>query len=232
MVRRDFDKSRYIIVGIITFLIFGLGITLGIIVTSAKVSSSESLRKMQEIDFKELQLQYLFMSTLEKSGSGCNVLRIALDKSVNDLAKSLKTLSSYKEKSMPTSDNEIRMIERNYLLDNLKYWLFAQESKKTCNLDIVSILYFYSEKNCPACSDQGVILTYYKQLLQDKLLVFPINADLEETDPIITILRSRYNITEYSSLVIEDETHSGVIQKDELEQLICQRYKNKSTCYT
>ncbi|MEK6886487.1 MAG: hypothetical protein AABW88_01515 [Nanoarchaeota archaeon] len=230
MVTRNFDKNKYVVVGIITFLIFSLGLSLGIIVSNARISATEEMSKLQELDFKELQFQYLFMSTLEKTNANCNVLRIALDKSVSDLSKSLKQFSSYKEKSTSGDSAEVQMVTRNYLLDNLNYWMFAKESKKTCKMDIVNILYFHSENNCPRCSDQGVILTYYKQLLEDKLLIFPINVDLEETDQIIKILRSRYNVTEYPSIVIEDQTYKGVIQKDELESLICSNYRNNTFC--
>lgn len=232
MVDRDFDKRRYVIVGVITLLVFGLGLAFGVIFDNARMDAADRQGKTQEADFKSIQFQYLYLSTLEKTNASCDVLRITLEKSVNDLAKSLNTLSNYKEKTTPTNVKEIDLIERNYLVDNLKYWLFAQETKKTCNLDILSILYFYSDDSCPICPDQGVILSFYKQLLQDKLLVFPINVDLEDTDAIITILKTKYNITELPSLVIEDKTYKGVVQKDDLEPLICNSYKDKQTCYS
>ncbi len=231
MVKREFDKSRYVVVGIITFLVFLLGLTLGIVIDNARVSSVERLSKTQEVDFKAIQFQYLYMSTLEKTNVSCDVLRIALEKSVGDLAKSLQKVSSYKDKTTPVNTKEMELIERNYLQDNLKYWLFAQETKNACDLDFVTILYFYSDDHCSICPDQGVILTYYKELLQDTLLVFPINVDLEGSDAIIAILKTRYNVTTLPTLVIEDKTYPGVVQKDELEPLICQGYKDNTTCY-
>ena len=90
---------------------------------------------------------------------------------------------------------------------------------------MVSVLYFYSLKDCTVCPDQGVILTYFKKIFDERLLVFPINVDLEKEEPFIKIMRSRYNITSYPSIVIQEKKHEGVVQKTDLSRLICGAFK-------
>ena len=116
-------------------------------------------------------------------------------------------------------------------MDNLNYWLFAKKTKEKCDLDVVNILYFYSEKNCQTCPDQGVILTYFKKTFGDKLLVFPIDVDYELNEPVITILKKQYDVTMYPTTIIEDQKYEGIIHNEELKKIICDSFKyEKEIC--
>ena len=113
----------------------------------------------------------------------------------------------------------------------MKYWLFAQKAKKTCNSEFTTILYFYSD-NCPTCPDQGVILSYFKRKLENKLLVFPININLEEQEYIIRILKSQNNVTnnKLPVIVIGNKTYQGVVSKKELGKILCELFENSEIC--
>ena len=117
------------------------------------------------------------------------------------------------------------------MLDNIKYWLFAKQSKKQCAIDLVPVLYFYSEEHCPNCGDQGVLLTYYKKLYGERLLIFPINSDLEQDESMITVLKSRYNVTQYPTIIVGEEKFQGVTDKTVLGKMICDNFVNKDNCY-
>jgi len=157
------------------------------------------------------------------------VLQAALEKSIVDLGASLDKIQSYKKQSQ-INQQDYDLIERSYLIDNLKYWLLASETKKQCGEDYVTILYFFSEKNCPSCPDQGVILTYYKKMYEEKLLVFPINLDMESEEASLGILKNIYNITKLPSITVEDKKYEGVVSKDDLGKIICSNFKNQSLC--
>src|SRR3989344_1442058 len=185
---RTISTDKYIIAGIITALIFGLGLTLGLILEDARYGLVQQVNQDQEVRYQSLQLQYLFLSTFQNDNS-CPILAATLQETIADLSASLNDVISFEEKK--TYDDAQKLsVERRYLLDNLRYWLLAKESKKKFNLDIVSVVYFY-RKDCPACAGQGTILTYYKNLLGDRLLVFPINIDLIEHEPMVKIIQSR-----------------------------------------
>ena len=159
-IKRKISKGKYIFALILTLIIFVLGLALGMLFDNLRVNWAEGENKKQEVDYLSLQFQYLYLTTLKDKNASCSVLHSAMEESIMDLSKSLDTFIKYKEE---TKINKERygQIGRNYILDNLKYWLFAKKTKEECDLDVVNILYFYSENNCPTCPNQGVILTYF-----------------------------------------------------------------------
>jgi len=176
-----------------------------------------------------LQFQYLYLSSLTETNESCLVLHTALDDSVRQLSRSLDEYQAYR-KDTTINVGDYLVIGRRYLIDNLRYWFLAQESKDKCAIDLVNILYFYSAKDCSDCPDQGTILTYFKKLYGEKVLVFPIDVDLELSESLITILKVRYDITTYPSLVVSDEKYEGMLSKDELGEIICDSFIDKSQC--
>jgi len=225
--RKKISTEKYILAAIFTALIFGLGLTLGFIFNNERVKWMQDVKNQQDIDYSSLQLQYLYLTGLKESGESCAVLQNALETSVSDLAYSLERFQEYKKGDTGIND-QLKSIERRYILDNFKYWLFAKKAKDDCeNIDLVNILYFYSENGCSICPSQGVVLTYYKKKFGENVLVFPINVDLEKNERMITIIKSRYNITSYPSIVVGDETYKGIMDKDELGKIICGSFKKE-----
>jgi len=227
VVKRKISRGKYILAGVLTILIFSLGITLGVIVDNYRVQYIEDVSRQQEAEYKSLQFQYLYLTSLEQAGESCPVLSATLEKTVTDLSSSLNKFLEY-EKETKLNEKDYEFAARSYLLDNLRYWLFAQKSKEKCGLDIVNILYFYSE-GCTICPNQGIILSYYKKIFGEKLLIFPINVDLDN-EPMIDILIKNFDITTYPTLIIEGEKYEGVMRKDPLGELICSSLENANEC--
>jgi hypothetical protein len=230
-IKRDFNKLRVIIAFIITFLVFTLGLTLGLLLDSQRVQWSERESKQQKADYDSLQWQYLFLTSSENKEETCILLKAAFDKSVTDLGESLDKIQSYRQQSQ-INNQEYLLIERAYTIDNLRYWLLARQYKQECGGEYAIVLYFFSEKNCPICPDQGVILTHFKKIYEEKLLVFPINTDLQDQESSVKILESRYNITELPSIVVANKKYSGVVNMEDLSTIICDNFEDKSICVT
>jgi len=229
VVKRKISKEKYFLAAILTFLVFSLGLSLGFILDIMRVNWAEQLNNEREADYNSLQFQYLYLSTLEEVNESCLVLNTALRKSIEDLVESLNQFLDF-QKQTRLNKREYEIAGRKYLLDNLRYWLFAKQSKETCKMNIVNVLYFYSTKECTECPKVGTLLTYFKKKLGDNLLIFPIDVDLAQNDVVIDILESRYNVEFYPTLIIEDEKHEGVIPKEELGNLICEAFENKEIC--
>lgn len=221
-VKRKVSKGRYFVAGIITFLIFFLGITLGMIMDNERLNYLESKNDVQKINYDSLQLQYLYLSYIPEDDGTCPILQVALEDSIAELSESLEDIERYQQDTT-INKNEYSLIERKYLLDNLRYWMFSRKLIDVCHEDTVNVLYFFSLEDCEICSNQGTILSYFKTKLEDQLLVFPVNVDLEENEKFIKILRLRYNVTELPSLVVNDKKYSGVISKNELSKIICEQ---------
>jgi len=228
MVERKISKHKYLLAGVITLLIFLLGMSLGLVWDSKRVQWAEKENKQRDLDYQSLQFQYLYLSTLQKQGQNetCSVLYTTLEQSVKDLGQTLDALIAYqKESSM--NDEEYRLLERDYILDNFRYWLFAKQVQETCEKDIVTILYFYTKYDCGECNDQGTLLTHFKKIFKDSLLVFPIDTEIKNDEISISLIEARYNITKYPSIVIKDRKYEGLIEIERLENLICSSFKKK-----
>jgi hypothetical protein len=225
MVERNISRHKYLVVGVITILIFCLGMSLGLVWDSKRVQWVEEHSRLKDLDYQSLQFQYLYLSTLEKHRNDtCLVLYKTLEQSVRDLGQTLEALISYQKESTINNENYL-VLERDYVLDNLRYWLFAKQVQEACEQDIVTILYFYNKYDCSECENQGTLLTHFKKIFKDKLLVFPIDSSMKDDEVAISLVEAKYGITRYPSIVIKDSKYEGLIPLERLENLICSSFK-------
>ncbi|MDP6293600.1 MAG: hypothetical protein QF486_06020 [Candidatus Woesearchaeota archaeon] len=217
VMQRKISTSDYVIAGIITILVFSLGLSLGIIIDNARYKNTEVQIRTQELDYNSLQFQSLYLSTLERERS-CPVLQASLKTAIFDLSESLEKVISYGGNGN-LANGDYEFLRRRYLLDNLRYWLLAKETKKLCGLDTVSVLYFY-EDDCDDCPNQGVLLSHFKNVHGDRLLIFPIDTSVEG-EPLIKILQGQHNVHIYPSIIVESFKFEGLTTKEELEGLLC-----------
>lgn len=229
MVNRKISKEKYFLAAIITLAIFIFGLILGFVIDDWRLNFTQQSVKEQEVNYMSLQFQHLILTSLMNDNKSCPVLHTTLNNAVKQLSRSLEEYQSYSEDTTLNAQDYL-LVGRRYLLDNLRYWFLAKKSKESCNIDLVNVLYFHSLKDCSSCPDQGTILTYFKKIYGERVLIFPINTDLEEHEPLITILKSWYNITTYPSLVISDEKFEGMLSKDVLGGIICDTFMDKSLC--
>jgi thiol-disulfide isomerase/thioredoxin len=224
---RKISKDKYIVAGVITLLIFSLGLTLGFILEDYRYNIVEEINTEQEVNYLSLQMQYLYLDVFSNHNN-CAILSTTLKGTVEDLDESLSKVIAYEEES-ESDDVKKTLIMRRYALDNLRYWLLAKESKDKCQLDIVPILYFYSSE-CPSCPNQGTILTYFKKKFGKQVLVFPINLDLRKEEPMVEITMKQFEISQYPTLLINNKKFAGVVGKEQLEKVICSSLKNSEHC--
>ena len=228
VVKRERSTYKYVVAGLLTLLVFGLGISLGLLLDNERLQWLEDREEQRDLDYESLQFQYLYLSTFKNTNETCKVLKTTLEKSLKELDITLDKLLRY-QKGTEMNEEEYVRLQRRYVLDNIEYWLFSKEAKQACNnVDLVTILYFYSSNHCPRCSEQGIALTHYKKIFEEKVLVFPLDTDLEEKEPMITILKSQFDITDDSTpiIVIEGEKYEGPIGVEKLGDLICPLFKN------
>lgn len=216
----------YITAGIITALVFLLGLSLGLLIDELRQAQAQDIINKQEAEFNSLYIQSLFLTsqTIKTTNQSCNVLKRALSTAVADLGEALDRFLAFKKEGRLNIDQG-RYLERRYLLSNVRYWIISRDYKQLCpDADVVNVLYFFSEKQCDQCPNQGVILTYFKKRFGDRLLIFPINIDLDE--PVVGLLTAAFNITTLPSIVVEDKTYRGIIGKSEFLKIICQNFRN------
>jgi len=225
MVKRPISKSKFVIAFALTFVIFIIGILLGVFISELRASNLESLIEDQNLDLDSFQLQYSYISDTVEKENDCIVVYQSLEENVvvlNDAADKLN-------KFISESNNDFRgyaSLRRNYILSQLRYWLLTEKFKNICELDVVSVLYFFSNSECYNCDTQGFVLDNLKYDLGDRFLVFAIEGDFAE-EPMVNIVKSSYYVDKFPTLIINNEKFDKFMDRDVLLKEICSVYKNK-----
>ncbi len=198
---------------------------LGLVIEGKRVQYIESVNRIEKLDYSSLQLQYAYIDQLSQE-KNCDAVSKTFESSVKNLIETSERLENENyEENANLNKKDLHALKREYILAQLNYWLLAQRTKKICNSDLVTILYFYStDKECPNCGEQAFILTYLKNEFKDKLLIFALDSTYVD-EPMIEMLKDQHGISRYPTLIIEGHVFEGFIPKDKLLRAICPLYK-------
>lgn len=216
MARKKFHLSLYISAGIISFIIFISGVFVGIWVNEIKARSIE--RGSEDVSgmLRDFETQLLLLD-LFPSNSTCQLYEMQLRRLSGELGALEEELMEYESTRRIDFPEFLRMKEEYNLL-LIKYWVFSENMRTKCNSTYLTLLYFYN-KECGACNDEGVILTYYKMKLGEKLLVFAIDMDLNLTST--KALMESFGVKVAPTLVINSRKFEGFYDKEGLRELLC-----------
>lgn len=218
-------KGKYILAGVITAVIFILGMLLGLVIEGKRADYIQEQSREQTADLKSLQLQYQLISEFNQQ-KNCIAVSTTFENYMKELDLTEERLLGY-EKEATINKNEFKVLRKDYIQAQVNYWLLAKKTKEICNTDFVTLLYFYSPSEyCGDCDKQGFVLTYLKQRLKDKILIFSFDSSFKE-EPIIDLLIKIYSVKKYPSLIVEDELIQGFHDSDAILKEICSRYKEK-----
>lgn len=206
----------------ITTVVFILGILLGIVIEERRLMHVERKYAQDRINYESLQLQYLYLATLAE-GEGCEAFSATLNNYLKKLEETRIRLEGY-SKEGDVFPGDFTKLQRRYIIAELNYWLLAKKTGETCDADTVSILFFYSPE-CSECENQGYVLDYLKRVFGDRLLIFSLDEAFEE-EPMISIVKDAFNVTMTPTVVVGDQKLDGFRSKEELKQIICERYAN------
>lgn len=222
---RKISRDKYIIAALITAGIFLLGFFLGLVIEGERIRYTESISKIQNLDFASLQIQYAYIDELSQE-ENCYAVEKTFEENINNLETTRERIEDFDENAKINKE-EFDLLKREYLLAQLRYWLLAMRTKNLCDQDIISLLYFFSDdKICPDCNSQSFVLTYLKKRFKERLLIFSFDESFEE-EPMISLLKHVYNITSYPALVIEGKLHEGLKDKKQLLNIICDYYQEE-----
>jgi lysyl-tRNA synthetase class II len=226
MVRmRKVSKEKYIVAGLITGGIFILGLLLGFVIEGKRVGYIEEISKEQNLDFSSLQLQYAYIDQLSQENN-CEAVSRTFEKSIESLEATRSRLENFDE-SAQLNRQEFDLLKREYTLAQIRYWLLAKKTKELCGDELVTVLYFFSdERECSQCNNQAFSLTYLKKRFREKLLIFSFDSKFED-EPLISILKSSYEISRFPTLVIEGEKFEGFTETEKILESICPYYSSE-----
>lgn len=207
MVKKESNIDIYIITGIISSLIFIVGLLLGTSVGSAKVGYLENELTILKDSLENVELEFFFLDLMEDNIT-CNYLLTQanyLGSSAGELAQRLTNL----ENDKGVNEKDYLNLKTRYTWVLLKDWLYLERVKQICDADYNVLLYFYSNKEgvCRSCIDQGFILSYYKEILDDKLMIFAL--DTEVNISMMQVLNMTYDLKELPAIILNNKKYEG-----------------------
>ncbi len=207
------NRKKYILVFIITALIFFTAFSISNFLNNGKVDAIKNTEEKIAIDILSNETQYELLQ--QSSCTDINASSILSDE-LSTLADKL----SYAEAQEGIQSDDVKTLKQYYSLLEIKDFLLVQQIYKKCNATSTTILYFYSNKgDCPECTKQGYILT---QLRQDHPALRVYNFDYDLGVNAVNTLISLYKVksTELPAIVIKGKTYSGFKSEAEIGTLL------------
>jgi hypothetical protein len=217
---RKVSGKKYLLAFILTLVIFAGGVVLGILIEGARLNDAKQLTLTEKVNLQSLQLQQQY---IESGLADCSTLNRVLEANIDQLVKKMSTVTEYEKRSI-LNEEEFNLQLRDYFLTEIQYLLISEEIDRRCPQDNVKILYFYDEG---ATDTQGEILDYLKKKFGHQVLVFSLNARFQD-EPLIDILLTSYNISQFPSVVVGGEVFQGHTSVETLFAEICNDFDHFS----
>ncbi len=208
--RRQFQTSKYVAAFAMTTLIFIAGMLLGNYVSEKKLSTISDLQQHLAKRTISSELQYLLVA--EHPCQSINSSQ--LTEELFDIATRL----DFMESSLGKKNKDVIKLKEYYSLLEIRHWLFLKKARSECSLDYELILYFYSNRgDCGSCEQQGFVLnTLHEKYPYLNIYSFDINIE----DPALDAIKEIYEVNDAPTLVVNNETLHGFIDKAALEGLL------------
>jgi hypothetical protein len=222
------NKSIFITAGVITVMLFISIYSFNLFLNSQR--EKVVIDQMEDIldDYQEIQALSLMSDVFGKEMTCLSLENILshMDKTLWDTGIKIDRYREVTEKFI-TDPFYLKQKEK-FNRNEVVYLSMLQNMKQWCEFNQTTILFFYKKKEfCPDCDSQSFVLTDLNKEIGSEIAIFSFDSDLNL--PSIKTLELFYNITDYPCMVIEDNTHCGLYDKDKLINGICV-HKNISLC--
>lgn len=205
------DWKKYLIVLLITGVIFGTAIYLSNYFGQKKLEEVKNIQDKIAIDILSSETQF---SLLEESSCKDIASTTALSSELSSLEDKLNVT----ERDRGADDPEVLSLKQNYSLLEIKDYLLMKKIAEKCHTNPVSIIYFYSNKDgvCPDCQKEGYVLTQLRSDYPDvRVYSFDYDLDLSALKTLLSINKIQGQLP---VLIVGDETYYGFQGLDVLEK--------------
>ncbi len=217
MVEKKISWKFYLMTFIITVIIFTSGIIFGVFLSKAKVT--ELQESVSELEKRRLDQELNLLLVESLPNKTCDIINYEVEKVIPELNELAGEVVFY-EDTKKFDEDKYQETKKSYMTSQIKYWLYLEKLKNSCNVNVTNIIYFYSNKDCDLCRNQGIVLSYMKDIRESDLMVFSLDTDMELDS--IDIIKKSYGVKELPSLIINGKLYSGFVGKDELENILNQ----------
>lgn len=218
MVNEKYKLHMFFTVFILTVVVFSSGIVLGYFLDRARVSDVMGMVKQNELSMESYVLEQDFLDVIGGEES-CSLLEPSFAELSRDLAKIGTLLTSY-EKSKLFKKEDYDYLKIRYFNLEIQSYLLSLKLKEQCSLNKTIVLYFYMQEH-PSSLRQGFILdNLVDEYGFENISIYSFDKDFENT-PLVDMVERHYNITTAPSLIIDNDVKvSGLIEEEDLNQLV------------
>lgn len=210
MKRKQANKQKYLLVLLLTILIFSTGILVGHYTSGQKLDEVKVLSEQLQLQSLGVELEYQILR--ENICEHENILFLTED--LFEISEKL----TYMENALGEDNSRVKELKEFYFVLEAKHWLLAKDRVETCLEGVIDmnetiILYFYSnEGDCPRCKQQGIVLTYLQQEYEGmKIYSFDTNSN----SPVVRVIKNVYGLSNNTpALIINDEAIEEYLDAD------------------
>ncbi len=210
---RPISWKTYAAAFLISAFLFGFGILVGIYLTQSVNDSLEL--QLESLKGRSGEVELLLSMNASQTAL-CPSLQAQLsefDRHTTEFGSKLDLL----ENTRGRTDATVLRLKREYMVQQARDFLLVQRINAHCGTRIPTVLYFYTNQDCPDCTKQGLVGPPLKQKRPD-VLIYALDTDLHT--PIVNALQSVYGVRAYPSLVVNGQTLTGLQSVEQIEQEI------------
>ncbi len=208
--RKKLSVPIYVTAFAISLIIFILGIYVGM---ALDATFTESLTSDVGRISSRLSSTELFLLLGEESKSFCPLYSSELE-SINNDVEELGHKLSYLEDEKNVFDDELK---RDYFVLEAQSYLMSKRMKGLCDDETVLLLYFYSNRDCETCGEQGIeILRFRDSAAADGTAVKIYSFDGELGSAIVDVFRDQFSVEIYPTMVIDGKKIEGYHSAEEI----------------
>ena len=206
------SKKKYIIVFLITAGIFAVAFIVSNYLNDKRYEVIKTTADKISIDILSLETQF----ELFQESSCASLANPVLSDEINALADRL----SYAENQRGIDDDDVITLKKYYSLLEIKDYLVMKKVDKRCDVNPISILYFYTnDEGCEDCAKHGYVLTKLRSdypLL--RIYSFDYDLDLNAIRTLTTI--SKIPKDQLPAIVIEGKTYTKFQSVEDIRKII------------
>lgn len=214
MIRSGKMKDVFLIAGLLTAIIFIIGLAIGTWLDNMRVEEINQRLTQIEADWNDARIQSLYYQTMHNDSKSCDAA-ISANFDFNERIYQ-EGVQIDRAETVNRFAPSVVMEKKRYVLLLLQFWLNGVNLRKICNANYSTILYFYSNFDESFRVQQSVQSAALVDLIHScgrKVLAIPLPIDMDITT--INIIKSQYNITVVPSLLINEKIILPGLQSEE-----------------
>jgi hypothetical protein len=209
------ETRIYLMAGLITAIVFTVGVAIGYSISSQKYNSMSSDLQNIQVQQKDLEIELLLINSLGEEKS-CDTIKYEIDKTANQSVSLGEKVSYYDQEIIKNPDFFI--LKKNYIMNLIQFWSYWELYKTNCNSTVNTVLYFYSIKDCQSCDAQGYVLSFLKDKYPSEIMTFALDKDEDLYS--LDLIKKVYNITSAPTLIVNNKKYESLMDVNQLKSIM------------